>query len=513
MKQDSLITIIFGTLIGLLLIAVVWPGSLFTFGCDTSLSSSNNTCGERLPEMTSIPTLRAATMPAPKVGAEAAAARPTCHIAAVNLIGAWVEGGASETEAFSFTDAKGVQCTGTFKDDVQKLFITPNLWFAGAPACITCHYADVKKATMNMDLSSYTGIIAGSHRANGEPKGNDILGGGNWDDALLHKMLYAPDGKTQIGRPPMPFGRPATVPADGPVISAGIPGGNGTAAGPTEATVEIARPSNPGDAGDAVKLTGDPASGAVIFESNCVRCHNTEGKGGITNLGSSDGTVPPLNPIDSTLVNTDSKVFAYNLDLFIEHGSTPEGNNPSLKMPAWGDDKKLSPQQIADTIAYLISLNAASPGESESSTSAVENTPAPTEPVEDIARPSNPGGAGLAITLTGNILSGKQLFATNCVACHNIEGKGGIPNPGSDDGTVPTLNPIDPTLVSEDSKVFSYNLDLFLEHGSTPEGDNPSLKMPAWGDDKNLSPQNIADLIAYLMSLNSTQTPLATPTP
>ena len=81
---------------------------------------------------------------------------------------------------------------------------------------------------MNMDLSSYAGILAGSRRANAEPKGNDILGGGNWDDALLHKMLYAPDGKTQLDpvRPAMPLGRSDLNPpidANGPIIPAGVP--------------------------------------------------------------------------------------------------------------------------------------------------------------------------------------------------------------------------------------------------------------------------------------------------
>ncbi len=77
-----------------------------------------------------------------------------------------------------------------------------------------------------------------------------------------------------------------------------------------------------------------------------------------------------------------------------------------------------------------------------------------------------------------------------------------MPNPDSDDGSVPTLNPIDPTIASKDPKVFATNLDLFIEHGSTPEGPSPALKMPAWGDAKTLTPQQIADVIAYIMSLN-----------
>jgi hypothetical protein len=67
--------------------------------------------------------------------------------------------------------------------------------------------------------------------------------------------------------------------------------------------------------------------------------------------------VPPLNPIDPLLKNSIYKVFATNLDLFIQHGSVPEGSSPFRNMPGWGDHNALTQQQIADVIAYLISLN------------------------------------------------------------------------------------------------------------------------------------------------------------
>lgn len=227
--KDTMKSIMLGVLVGMPTMILAWVFLPFIFGC----ASTDSCTGIHLPEMTSIPTLPAATMPPPKVGALAVSSAPKCRIAAVTLIGAWVTAGYSETEPFTFTDITGKNCTATFKDDVQQLFVTPNLWFNGAPACTTCHYADVKKATMNMDLSSYAGILAGSHRANAQPKGNDILGGGNWDIALLHQMLYAPNGRTQIGRPPMPFGRPATVPADGPIVFAGTPQSAQVTATPT----------------------------------------------------------------------------------------------------------------------------------------------------------------------------------------------------------------------------------------------------------------------------------------
>jgi mono/diheme cytochrome c family protein len=251
----------------------------------------------------------------------------------------------------------------------------------------------------------------------------------------------------------------------------------------TPPAIDIARPSNPGGPGEAVNLTGDANAGASLFTANCVTCHGEKGVGGIANPGSTDGTVPPLNPIDSTLIDPDYKIYATNIDLFIEHGSTPEGASPVFKMPAWGDLGSLTPQQIADIIAYLISLN-----------------PAPV--AADIARPSNPGGPGEAINLTGDANAGAQVFASNCVTCHGEKGVGGIANPGSTDGTVPPLNPIDSTLINPDYKIYATNIDLFIEHGSTPEGTNPVFKMPAWGDLGSLTPQQIADVIAYIIGLN-----------
>ena len=120
---------------------------------------------------------------------------------------------------------------------------------------------------------------------------------------------------------------------------------------------EVAKPSNPGGPGDAVNLTGDATAGATVYVDQCEKCHGTDGKGGVQNAGAADGTVPPLAPIDSTMKSSDAKTFATNIDLFIEHGSTPEGSNPEKTMPALGDQKKMSPQQIADVIAYIISLN------------------------------------------------------------------------------------------------------------------------------------------------------------
>lgn len=123
----------------------------------------------------------------------------------------------------------------------------------------------------------------------------------------------------------------------------------------------------------------------------------------------------------------------------------------------------------------------------------------------EIARPSNAGGPGAAIHLVGDLQAGQQIFVQYCQVCHGQAGQGGVNNPGSTDGTVPPLNPIDETLVSASRQTFADNLDLFLQNGSTPEGDKPALLMPAWGKTKALTQQQIADVIAFVMSLNPTK--------
>lgn len=121
---------------------------------------------------------------------------------------------------------------------------------------------------------------------------------------------------------------------------------------------------------------------------------------------------------------------------------------------------------------------------------------------ESVPRPSNPGGPGLAVNLTGDAVAGKLVFELNCQSCHNVEGRGGSPNPGSADTTIPALNPIDPGLRGTSRQEFATNLDLFIEHGSTPLGPNPTYSMMAWGDEGLLAPQQIADVIAYVIQLN-----------
>ena len=135
---------------------------------------------------------------------------------------------------------------------------------------------------------------------------------------------------------------------------------------PAGATTEASTPPQPNcgkpdcaKPGPAItqNLKGDATAGQKVFVDNCEKCHGKQGATGIDNPGSTDGTVPNLNPIDSAFTTKDPAAFAAQIDAFVEHGSTPDGPSPKNVMDSWGDSGKLTPQQIADVIAYVISLN------------------------------------------------------------------------------------------------------------------------------------------------------------
>jgi mono/diheme cytochrome c family protein len=238
----------------------------------------------------------------------------------------------------------------------------------------------------------------------------------------------------------------------------------------------------------AVGGEGNAAEGAPIYLLNCSPCHGVEGQG-----------------VDAPALRNND---------FIETGAVQDiadtiaGGRPSTEMPAWlqANGGPLSNIQINNVIAYLRTLQGVEPLPTpvlETSEAATETPLPPGEPTPEPARPSNPGEPGSATSLAGDADRGRPLFGQNCAACHGPEGVQGVPNPGSDDGSVPVLDPIDPTLVSADPAVFAVNIDLFIEHGSVPEGEDPQILMPSFGDSEMLTEQQIADLIAFVMEINS----------
>lgn len=183
--NDDVRKYIYGALTVVVVGLLVWAGIVYLNACGLTLTCKR---GKTPVAGTPIPTLIPATLPVLPMESGAPASAETCPVAAVDLVGAWVEAGASDTEAFQFEDANGQACEASF-EDVKPLFVNSNLWYSGSLSCTSCHSVDLAVSPAQLDLSSYEGILAGSRRADDASKGTDILGGGNWESSLLYQFL------------------------------------------------------------------------------------------------------------------------------------------------------------------------------------------------------------------------------------------------------------------------------------------------------------------------------------
>ena len=237
--------------------------------------------------------------------------------------------------------------------------------------------------------------------------------------------------------------------------------------------------------GPAAVGSPDPGAGAAIYMLHCTQCHGVNGEGAIG---------PALR--NNAFVKTGGQGV---LD-------TISNGRPGSAMPGWLMAKggPLTPVEVANVAAFLNSLQnvPAIPSVTPQPEEATETPLPPGAPTAEPAVPSNSGNPGAAINTVGDPNHGQSLFGQYCASCHGPQGVLGEPNPGSEDGSVPVLNPIDPTILNSNFKTFATNIDLFVEHGSVPDGPNPLLIMPPFGDSKLLTVQQIADIISYVTRIN-----------
>jgi len=240
--------------------------------------------------------------------------------------------------------------------------------------------------------------------------------------------------------------------------------------------------------------TKEAEKGKQVFEANgCSGCHKVNGQGG--SVG------PELS--DSTLRGKDRQWLADQI-------TNPKSHDPNSIMPALTN---LSKEQLDNLVSYLMSLtvgaSSAAPSGGEGGPVAQQGQKKTAVSSEVAGLPEVPseekaleGPVGRAAFIIGSAENGADLYKEQCLSCHGVGGKGGLPNPGSDDGTVPPLDPIDRKLHNADVRVFAANIDKIIQHGSMPSGPHPALHMPAWGDTRSLTQEEISNLEAYILKLN-----------
>lgn len=244
---------------------------------------------------------------------------------------------------------------------------------------------------------------------------------------------------------------------------------------PVQAMPDIAKPETTGQKDAAAALPGAD----LIKSSGCLACHSIHGEG---------GTVGPALSLQ-TLKGRDRK-------WLVDQLMDPKSHNPDSIMPSFS---KLPGTQVNEIVDYLMVLagNKASQLASLPAGGTRESSP--------LATASGPSAKlpGQAAYVIGSAENGALLFKQKCSTCHGQQGAGGMMNPGADEGKVPALNPAAEDLFNSDPRTFARNVDIFIQHGSVPKGPQPVIKMPPFGDSHALTQQEIANLEAYVLGLNS----------
>jgi len=204
----------------------------------------------------------------------------------------------------------------------------------------------------------------------------------------------------------------------------------------------------------AAQEGGDPERGAKLYLENCAMCHGEDAQG---RVGARLQAFAGIRP-DAAM----AQIIA-------------EGISGSV-MPAWSQEKggPLTASDIEDITAYILGVL----GGTEPVATAPTFVPQPLPTLADME--GDPG-------------RGAPIFAYNCAACHGERAAGGFgwPLAKSWPGNQPQV----------------YLLEVIAEG-------IPGTVMPAWSQAEGgpLTEEQIADLAAYILSLNPVQS-LPTPAP
>ncbi len=242
------------------------------------------------------------------------------------------------------------------------------------------------------------------------------------------------------------------------VVLLGAAGGVAMASQQSAASEQAVAPASPDRV--AVAAAQDAGAGTAVFASNCASCHQAGGTG-------VPGTFPPLagNPNVADAAHVE-KVVREGLSGPIDvNGETYDGTMPALT--------QLSDTEVADVVAYVVSL--AEGGQ----------TPPDDQPVKPVE--AGTVGAGEAL------FTGSTQFANGGGACSGCHAAGSIGHLGGP-GLGPDLTDVADRLGGE------VGLSAWLVNPPSP------TMTPIFGD-RPLTPEEIADLTAFLVDAPSQDPP------
>jgi ubiquinol-cytochrome c reductase cytochrome b subunit len=249
-----------------------------------------------------------------------------------------------------------------------------------------------------------------------------------------------------------------------------------------------------------IKLSPTAIYGKKIFEtSGCTACHTISGVGGkicpdLTNEHERKRS-------EKWLITqiTDSKSH-YKTSMMPNYTHFTKKQLSELTAYLLSPHPKqlpLPPNKIDSLPSYLLQKNVASAKMQPQSVNEFSWEASTAKTLKKLGHP------GQAASIIGNVALGSKLFRNYCEACHGVQGRGGVSNPGSLLKFVPRLNPVSKVLFNNDPQKFADNIDRFIQHGVVPEGSHPALKMFNYGDSYALTQPEIASIEAYVLYLNN----------
>jgi len=167
----------------------------------------------------------------------------------------------------------------------------------------------------------------------------------------------------------------------------------------------------------------------------------------------------------------------------------PQAHNPLSIMPSFAS--RLNDTEMNAVTAFLSSLSTRKvvPPPAGTATSAEGSTSVPTN-----------SSAVQSTGIIGDKEHGAILFHQSCIMCHGPHGDPKTPGFNAPKG-VPSLNPIDRNVFNADPQAFVEHIDQFIQHGIPNTEGGPN--MPNFGDSHALTQAQIADLEAYVLSINN----------
>jgi len=222
------------------------------------------------------------------------------------------------------------------------------------------------------------------------------------------------------------------------------------------------------------------AYGEQLYNAKgCIQCHTVQGrpsnKPGPDLILAIKKDLPSQDWLKTQLVN-------------------PQAHNPLSIMPSFAS--RLNDSEMNAMVVFLKSL------------STRKATPLPAGVTEAMAAAQAQGNvvpnqntlAIQSVGIIGDKEHGGILFHQSCIMCHGPHGNPKTPGFNAPKG-VPSLNPIDRNVFNADSQTFVEHIDPFVQHGIPNTEGGPN--MPNFGDSHALTQAQIADLEAYVISLNN----------